>query len=135
MKKHPNRRAPSDDEKLPFRFEHDEEGKLHLHVDTDLTIHYHGNKAEEVEGTSVKYIDGDDITVTKGISHTNPWGAEYYDDFIEHILKNPDVRNVMEAKLQFYKQDQRKSRLNKLKEKLFKYNFNRRIRKKDCDCE
>lgn len=134
MKEQSKRRAAQHDLKLPVRFEYDENGKLHLHFDTDVALHFHGEKTETIDGSSVDFVKGDQFVITSGSHHTNPWGAEFYDQVIERMLQDDDLREVMEAKLQLHKEQQvklhKERKFDRLRERLFK-----RQRKGKCSCE
>jgi hypothetical protein len=136
VKQTTNSRAAPLDMELPIQAEYGEDGKLHLHINADVVIHYHGDKAETVDGSVAEFVQGDSFVVTKGSHHTNPWGAEFYDQVIEKILSDENLREVMEAKLlmerDHKRQINRHIRKQELKQKLAKRNINHRRRK--CCC-
>ena len=115
------RRAALHDMELPVRFETDEDGKLHIHLDTDTIIHYHGNKGETIDGSTVEFTKGNQYIITQGEHHTNPWGGLFYDTLIEAVMENDELREIMEAKLQYFKEHTRVERkFQHLRDKLAK---------------
>lgn len=126
-------RASQPDQKLPIRSEYGEDGKLHLHIDSDVVIHYHGDKAETVKGSAVNFVHGDQYEITAGNHHTNPLGAAWYDQIIEQLIESPELRDVLEAKLLLYRDQETK--LNKDRKRLsLKERLAERRRRGKCNC-
>lgn len=78
----------------------DEEGRLHVFIESDVVFHFMGDKQEIVSGNSLDYSNQKFVATTHG-HHTNP----PFNNELEDIINNPVISNAIKNKTQkFYKQ-------------------------------
>lgn len=81
----------------------DNEGKLHIDIDTDVVIKVNGTEYKSVSETSVATSGLDTIVLTGRHHHINPAGTDFYDQRMDGIA-SPHLREVMEDREQVYKE-------------------------------
>jgi hypothetical protein len=124
--------------------ENGNDGRIYLTIDSSVVWRILGDETKEIDGSSVLFTENNIIQVTGGQHHTNPIGAEYFDQAMNHLGAGSRIRDVMiDKEFRYRHHDQgmarrafyiEMARRNLITKRPSKHANKSRLKYKGCNC-